>query len=400
MLYAIPSLIALVWFALLVVTRREMRLMPKLRGVLPTDTARPRVLAVVPARDEAEVVDWCIKALLIQQGVELHVLLYDDRSTDQTAELADALAEANKDRLTVIHGAHEPPEGWCGKPHALTRALELFGYNVATGTLLRRDPPDYLLFVDADVVLRPTAVAEMAQLIHAKRAGLASALPHLICKTFWEKVAGPSIGALITARHKPSSVNRVNNAAVLANGQFMMLTPEAYARVGGHAGVRKEVLEDVALARNIKQSGIPVVLADGQKVVATRMYSSLAELFQGWVKNAFPLVGGTVRQAVTYALLALWLSWTPLACLMASIPAWINEDVGLALVLSCGWLIPLMVQMRLRKVGGQSPLYAFFAPVGAIIVAAVLGKATWKATRGSPVTWKGRSYVDGTGVQK
>lgn len=399
MLLALPILIACVWLVLASATRREMLRMPRLVNELPQDGARPRVLAIVPARDEAEVVERCLKALLIQQGVDMRVVLYDDRSSDQTRTLARDIAEQNPDRLTVIAGSHEPPPGWCGKPHAIIRALEAAGYDIAGGTIAQAEPPDLLLFVDADVVLRPCATAGLAFILHHRRAGLASALPHLVCKSFWEKVAGPSIAALVTARAKPSLVHRMGHPAVLANGQFMMLTPEAYARVGGHAAVKAEVLEDVALARRVKKSGLPIVLADGQDVVATRMYASLGELFDGWVKNAFALVGGTVRQALTYALLGLWLAWTPFLCLVAGLVSLVNGYELEGAVLVGGWALSAMSQMRIRRFTGQSPAHALFAPLGSVVLAAVLMKATWHAVRKTGVTWKGRSYVDGVGIE-
>jgi cellulose synthase/poly-beta-1,6-N-acetylglucosamine synthase-like glycosyltransferase len=395
---ALPITLCAVWLFLALITRLEANRIPKLHGVLPRAVEKPRVLAIVPARDEAEVVQQCLKCLLIQQGVELTAVLYDDRSRDQTAALAGEIAEGSGGRLRVISGTAEPPPGWCGKPHALMAALHEAGYHVMRGRMEQDDmAPHVILFLDADVMLRPTAVAEMAELMHENGWALCSALPHLVCKSFWERVAGPTVGALITARHKPSAVNSMKSKAVLANGQFLMVTPEAYSYVGGHEAVKTEVLEDVALAGLVKRSGQRVALVDGQKVVSTRMYDSLGELWRGWAKNAYKLVGGTPGKALGYAVFGLLLSFTPLACLFSSL---VMASQGHALwpVWLAGYLVPLSMQVMLRRVGGQQWGYALFAPLGASVLAALLMKATLTALRRGTVTWKGRAYVDGVGV--
>ncbi|MEW5853359.1 MAG: glycosyltransferase family 2 protein [Myxococcota bacterium] len=395
---ALPLLLALTWLALAVAARKEVRGMPRLTGTLPASSTTPRVLCVIPARNESEVVERALRGVLAQQGVDLRVILYDDRSTDDTAALAEMLVPASGGRLTVVRGQQEPPPGWCGKPHALERALSTAGYDARAGKSTDGTTPDVIAFVDADVILQPTALAELAALMRERHAGLASALPHLECVTFWERVGGPSVSALITARHKPSHVNDVDKPAVLANGQLLMVTPEAYARAGGHEAVRSQVLEDVLLARRVKQLRIPILLVDGQAVMSTRMYSSLHELWQGWSKNAYPLVGGTPGRALGYAALVIALSWTPAAALVTSLllalqRAWLD-----AAVWSVGYLIPLSMQMLLRRTGGVRARDAVFAPLGALLVALLLIRATVVAVRKAPVTWKGRSYVDGVGT--
>lgn len=394
---AIPLTVALVWLVLAVFTRRETKAMPRFTGVMPRPSEQARVLAVVPARNEAEVIATCLKGLLNQQGVDLRAVVYDDRSQDQTVARAQEVVDASNGRLTLLRGTQEPPPGWCGKPHALIRALDGVGYHLVRGRVGEEAAPHLLLFLDADVVLRPTAVAEMSELMLEKGLGLCSALPHLVARSFWERVAGPSVGALVTARSRPSRVNARQDPAVLANGQFLMVTPEAYGYVGGHEAVKGEVLEDVALATRIKRSGHPIGLVDGQKVMATRMYQSLGELWEGWTKNAFKLVGGTVGKALMYAVLTLVLGWTPFVSGVTSVVALATGNPQWPLWLA-GYLVPLSIQMLLRRVGSQQAVYALFAPLGAAVVAGVLAKATFTAVRKGRVTWKGRTYVDGVGT--
>jgi hypothetical protein len=124
---AIALLTILVWLALLITAMREMTRMPRLVGRAPAAGDRPLVLAVVPARDEAEVVGTCLKALLAQQNIRLTAVVYDDRSQDGTADVAEVIAHGSSGRLKVLRGTEEPPVGWCGKTHALHQALLMAG---------------------------------------------------------------------------------------------------------------------------------------------------------------------------------------------------------------------------------------------------------------------------------
>lgn len=392
----LATAVSAVWGLLAWVTAREHARMPRLTGKLPATVDVPLVLAVVPARNESGVVERCLRALGAQQGVELRVVAYDDRSSDDTLRRMEELAlQAEPGRLMVVAGKQEPPPGWCGKPHALMQALAAAGFETQRGQSVTGLTPHYLAFVDADVVLRPTALAELAALMLKNSAQLGSALPQLVCKTFWEKVAGPSVAALVTARHRPSRVNNPKDPAVLANGQLLMVTPHAYSAVGGHEGVKNQVLEDVALARAVKGMGKRVVLADGQPVMLTRMYESLGELWEGWGKNAFPLLGGRPGRVMSYAAMALLLGCLPTVCLLAALGLAWGRHSGAAWV-AAGWVLPLTVQMGVRKVAHQAWGYAVLAPLGAGVLAALLVQATWRAVTRRPVHWKGRSYVDGT----
>ena len=228
---AFPLTVALVWLLLAVFTRRETKAMPRFTGVMPRPSEQARVLAVVPARNEAEVIATCLKGLLNQQGVDLRAVVYDDRSQDQTVARAQEVVDASNGRLTLLRGTQEPPPGWCGKPHALIRALDGVGYHLVRGRVGEEAAPHLLLFLDADVVLRPTAVAEMSELMLEKGLGLCSALPHLVARSFWERVAGPSVGALVTAtldgKARDYLVAAEGGGLLLADGTVVVVTPKS-----------------------------------------------------------------------------------------------------------------------------------------------------------------------------
>ena len=148
-------------------------------------------------------------------------------------------------------------------------------------------PPrgEWLLFTDADTIHLPGSLARSLEEAKRHGASLLSYSPEQIVKSFWEKAVMPVIFAELAASFRPSQVSDPNSPAAAANGQYILITREAYDAVGGHAAVAATLLEDVALARAVKQSGRKIFFRYGADAVRTRMYRSFAQLREGWTKN-------------------------------------------------------------------------------------------------------------------
>src|ERR1700688_3524967 len=203
-----------------------------------TAIAQPAVSVIVPARNEEFCLGECLQSLLSLTAVAFEVIVVDDHSTDRTREIAASFASQG---VRVIE-AGSLPAGWTGKNNAVTA-----GAGEARG--------EWLLFTDADTIHLPGSLAR--SLLDAKRHGAAmlSYSPEQIAKNFWEKAVMPVIFAELAVSFRPSHVSDPNSAAAAANGQYILITREAYDAVGGHAAIATRLLEDVALARAVKQSG-------------------------------------------------------------------------------------------------------------------------------------------------
>lgn len=245
----------------------------------------PAVSVIVPARNEEACLGPCLTSLLSQQNVTFEILVIDDHSTDHTREIAASFASP---RLRVIE-AGSIPKGWTGKNNAVTA-----GARAARG--------QWLLFTDADTVHRPRSLARSLE--EAKRHGAAmlSYSPEQIVKTFAEKAVMPVIFAELAASFRPSQVSDPNSPAAAANGQYILITREAYDAVGGHAAIAGDLLEDVALARAVKRSGRKIFFRYAGDAVQTRMYRSFAQLREGWTKNLALLFPSPARLAALRAL--------------------------------------------------------------------------------------------------
>ncbi len=251
-----------------------------------------RVSVLLPLRDEAHRAEPCLRALLAQQPpVELLVL--DDGSTDGTAALVERVTGR-----PPLPGAPLPP-GWLGKPHACQQLAD-----AARG--------DVLVFVDADVVLAPSAVAATVALLERTGLDLLSPYPRQEAPGFTALVQPLLQWSWLTFLPLRLAERSPRPSLAAANGQLLAVRRAAYDRAGGHAAVRADVVEDVALLRRVKRTGGRGGVADGTALATTRMYDGWPELVAGYTKSLHTLPLGVPL------LLALLYVAPPLAALRGS----------------------------------------------------------------------------------
>jgi glycosyltransferase involved in cell wall biosynthesis len=247
---------------------------------------RLTVSVIVPARNEEACLAACLQSLLSQSGVAFEIIVVNDHSTDRTREIAQSFAGPQppaKAQVRIIE-AGPLPAGWTGKNNAVTA-----GSRAASG--------EWLLFTDADTIHAPGSLARSLEEAKRQRASLLSYSPEQIVKSFWEKAIMPVIFAELAASFRPSQVSSPSSPAAAANGQYILISREAYDAVGGHAAIAKNLLEDVALARVVKRSGRKIFFRYGGDDVSTRMYRSFAQLREGWTKNLALLFPSPARLA-------------------------------------------------------------------------------------------------------
>ncbi|HEV2222099.1 MAG TPA: glycosyltransferase, partial [Candidatus Acidoferrales bacterium] len=177
-----------------------------------------------------------------------------------------------------------------------------------------------------------------------------------------------------------------------ANGQFLLIRRDAYEKIGGHRAVADAVLEDVALARRVKQAGFRLHFASGQGIARTRMYRSFVAMWQGWVKNLYLLLGGTRSSALKEILFVF--PWPTIIFLAAGIT--LHGAAGLWLVaLGVVWLggCHAAYARALQRNRYSARFIIYYVP-GVCLYAAVVAASGWKYWRGK-VLWKGREYPVG-----
>jgi glycosyltransferase involved in cell wall biosynthesis len=252
-----------------------------------TDTVlgRPTVSVIVPARNEEACLSACLHSLVTQRDVNLEIIVVDDHSTDRTRDIAGSFSQAS---VRVIE-AGALPAGWTGKNNAVTA-----GSRAAGG--------QWLLFTDADTIHLPGSLVRSLQEAKRHGAALLSYSPEQVVKSFPEKAVMPVIFAELAATFRPSQVSDPKSPVAAANGQYILITREAYDSVGGHNAIAANLLEDVALARAVKRSGRKVFFRYGSDAVQTRMYRSFTQLREGWTKNLALLFLSPARLAALRAI--------------------------------------------------------------------------------------------------
>ena len=243
------------------------------------ESQRPSVSVVVPARNEEVSLRDCLESLVRQAGIAYEVIVVDDGSSDRTREIALSFQE-----VQVVDPGPLPP-GWSGKNNALVA-----GARGARG--------EWLLFTDADTVHRTGSLARAVAEAKQQNAALLSYSPEQEVHGFWEKAVMPVIFAELARAFRPSEVSNPASRAAAANGQYILISREAYDAIGGHAAIASDLLEDVALAQAVKASGRKIFFRYGGDEVRTRMYRSLVQLREGWTKNLVLLFRSPVGLAV------------------------------------------------------------------------------------------------------
>ncbi|MGY1697253.1 glycosyltransferase family 2 protein [Geodermatophilus sp. SYSU D00814] len=299
------------------------------------------VTVVVPVRDEEAQVGGCLAAVLASRGVpDLRVVVVDDGSTDGTADVVRGTGDP---RVRLV-SAGAVPEGWLGKPHACW-----------VGAQTAPRDGGYLVFVDADVRLAPDAVAAAVALLDAHGLDLVSPWPRPVTGSPAERLVQPlSPWLWLTTLPLRVAERSRRPSLTAANGQFLALPVRGYLRARGHAAVREEVVEDVALARAVKRSGGRAVPAAGAALAACRMYDGWAAMQEGYGKSLWASVGGS-----------------PAASLAA------------AAVLTAVGVVPPMAALR----GSRAGLAGWAAGVaGRAVSAAVTGGRVWPDALAHPVS--------------
>lgn len=343
----------------------------------PADAGRgtvPEVSVIVPARNEEASLGVCLESLLAQRGVEYEVVVVDDASTDRTREIAQSFAGV---RL-VEADALRP--GSTGKCNALAG-----GARVARG--------QWLLFTDADTVHLPGSLAASLEEAKQHRAALLSYSPRQEVHGFWEKAVMPVVFAELTRVYRTEEINNPSSPAAAANGQYLLITREAYDAVGGHAAVIRSLLEDVELARAVKRSGRHIRFRYGGDRVRTRMYRSFAQLREGWTKNLALLFDSPLRLAgLRGAEFAVIAGGTGGAILMLARGQ--HAVAGSSAAVAAGAYVAFRRRIRRAHFTSDANLLAV---LGLPVFVSLLLASRLSHKQGS-VTWKGRSYGTTSGA--
>lgn len=332
----------------------------------PSAVPVPRATATVllPVRDEEQNITPCLDGLLAQTA-EPRVRVIDDGSADATAALAAARAAAEP-RLTLLP-AGPLAEGWPGKLHALW----VGGRGVET---------PWLLLTDADTRHAPDLLARALAAAEEHRLDGVSVAGRQEARGLGENLLVPPVFALLDAVLGDWQAAADSSGPPVANGQFLLVRREAWEAAGGFANVRTAPIDDVAMARRLREHGGRTGFFRAPDLLRVRMYRGGAEACRGWRRNLGALFSAAPATAIAaFAVLLL----PPLALFGGLLTGrWVEA----ALLWSAG----AAASAAVRSGSGHRAAWGLLYPCDALALAAVLALGIADRRRGRPVSWKGR----------
>ena len=364
-MHVLAAIVLAIWIAALIQTLANLRTVPRLRaGRAPKN--RPLVSIVIPARNEARIIERSVRAFLAQDYDDFEVIVVNDRSTDATGEILHSFTDP---RLTVIDGS-ETPAGWLGKPWALEQATA-------------RARGELLLIVDADLIYAPAALRAAVAELEFEEAGMITLLPRFEMGSFGEQVGMPMLAFVALCMLPLWRANRSRSSRLaLGGGSGILIRRTVFETIDGFRALKSAVVDDVGLARHVREHGetTHAVLADD--LVAVRMYYSGGELVEGFTKNIFMVLGRNYFFGAVALLLLVMLHLMPYAL------AFTGDALGIAIVA----VITLTRVILFRSLRYSLLNAIFLHPLMVSFWAYIFLRSMWITGVRNELRWRGRVY--------
>lgn len=335
---------------------------------------RVSVAAVVPARNEADVIAPVVRALLSQRDFAIPVYVVDDGSTDGTADAArSAAVELGKmGRLTILHGKPLPP-GWTGKLWAMQQGVER----------AMQSNPEWLLLADADVEQGPNTVGQLAAIAHRGPYDLASFMVKLHCKSFAERLLIPAFVFFFFKLYPPAWIRDPGRSTAGAAGGCILVRASRLKQAGGLEAIRDALIDDCSLAALIKRNGGKVWLGLTKQSRSLRPYDHFRDVERMVARTAFHqlhhstllLLGTVVGMSLLYL--------APVLLLLSG--AWPAALLG-----AIAWLLMTISYAGVVRFYRLHVVWALTLPLAALFYEMATIHSALKYWAGSGGTWKGR----------
>ncbi len=340
--------------------------------------AWPRVVAIVPARNEAETIARTVESLVKQEYAgEFRVIVVDDHSEDGTSTLAKKAAEGAHaaDRVALLQAA-ALQSGWTGKIWAMQQGVDRA---TASG-------PEFLWFTDADIVHAPDTLRRLVSRAEKQKLDLASLMVLLQANSFPERLLIPPFLYFFLMLYPPRWIADPKARTAGAAGGCVLLRRTILERLGGFASMRAEVIDDCALARAVKRNGGAIWMGLTQKSVSLRAYKTFGEIRDLVARTAFTQLGYTTLLLLG-TLLGMFLTYiVPPAFTFLTQPLVWRLGLG-------AWALMTVTYLPTVRYYRLSPLWAPLLPIAAAFYSYATLLSASRHWLGRGGQWKGRSQA-------
>jgi len=359
--------------------RRLSRINPPLLPVPAPAGHAPMVSVIIPAKNEEKNISNVLTHLFKQTFPNFEIMVVDDRSTDQTPHLLEDLKKSSPVPFKIIR-IDKLPAGWTGKNYAMFTASK-----AAVG--------QWFLFTDADTTHRRESIATAVSCVIERKIDFLTLAPEVECRSFWEKTVQPLAISSLALWFRSDKINDPRHGVTLANGQFILIRRQVYENVGGNESIKNEVVEDVELAKKIREQGYRVQFLNGTRIYSTRMYSTLEEIKTGWTRIFTYLFKKKISAIFHKIFLFLCFSLLPFAVFAAETFFYAARSTHFnrtLLILSAGvslWIV--LIRFIGNKILKTNPWYATLHPLGSLVMIWILLACVGRIVFRRPSAWRG-----------
>jgi chlorobactene glucosyltransferase len=339
----------------------------------------------IPARNEEDTIGALLSSLADQTWTNYTVHVLDDQSTDRTFEIADSYQEKYPDKFFVYSGV-DKPDDWLGKPWACFQ-------------LSKKSAGELMLFLDADTVVKPNFLEHTVYSIDHFNLDMLTVWPRQKLLTFWEQTIIPlffftllsllpSIYVYRVPRWMPKKIRKeMAPKFAAACGQCMAFKRDTYEKIGGHESVKNQVVEDVELAKVIKEHGYTLRMFSGIGSISCRMYNNGKEIFEGFRKNFLQGFNNNIPAFIAAGILHFIVFVLPF---FAFILSFILYDPVIFFLSLASISIILIERFILAIWYKTNPFYAFTHPLAVLWFQALAIVKIRDYYSGRNTVWKGR----------
>lgn len=356
-----------IWIAILLLPWRPWSTRESLDSQSTENLDLSDVTVLIPARNEAETVCDTLSALK-QQGAGLNVVLVDDQSTDNTAELANSV---NLDHLLIVSGT-KLPEGWSGKLWALEQGRQ----HIRTR---------YLILLDADIVLVPRLIPALIEMAQANDLKMLSLMAHLKMESKWEKLLMPAFIFFFKLLYPFHLSNKPGSRIAAAAGGCIMLESSVLDELGGFNCIKDALIDDCSLAKQVKQHGHKIWTGLTHSAISIRPYDTLSTIWHMVTRTAYTQLAYSPLLLLLCTMLMVAAFGLPIAALLQSQSIiFISGLLTLFLQVIC--FLPTL------RYYSMNPLYALSLPLIGILYLLMTWSSAFRYYFGKGANWKGRHY--------
>ncbi len=336
-----------------------------------TKTKNNNLSILIPARNEEKNIENCINSVIETNNNYTEILVYDDHSTDSTADVIKKISQSNK--KVKIAKTLKLEKGWTGKSFACYQ-------------LAKQSSSEWIIFIDADT----TVMKDLSQFIsysEENNLSMLSAWPKIEMKSITEKIFMPLLNFIVFTTCPMLIARKINSDNLgLAHGACILFQKETYMKLGGHNLVKNDLFEDTRLARIFRQKGKKTYCINGSKIISVNMYDSFSSIWNGFKKNYYP---SFTKDSSFFFFQSIFIISYFVAPLIYTTSIILNLNKILGIVLLAINFVPIiLINLKFK----YNFLSIFTQPVG-ILAMFILGIDSWKNMKfGKGLAWKDRIY--------